>query len=342
MRNFGAIGDVMRDNTDKASLYGVLLILAAVAFLSVMDAAMKVLIDGGLAVLQILALRSWLVVPLMTIWALKAGGVAALKSDRVKLHLVRVMLGTGAPVFFFTSLKTLPLADATTIFFGSTFIMTALSVVVLKEHVGPHRWTAVLLGFVGVLVAMQPSGEALDVGVLYALGSSVSYALFALTTRKLGTSEGALKQVLYFHVWLGVLGAASLPFTYRPFTGEEVGIVAGVGALVVVGHLCMTRAFTIAPVGLVAPFEYSALIWAGGLGFLVWGDVPGSALILGAAIIVASGLYLMYRERQAAGRARPAALAAAAAAPVALITPRAAQDASTDDTAQDAITNEAD
>lgn len=319
----------MMQKTDNASLLGVVLILVAVALLSVMDAAMKVLIDGGLAVLQILALRSWLVVPLMTAWALKSGGIAAIKSKRVELHLLRVVLGTGAPVFFFSSLKTLPLADATTIFFGSTFIMTALSVVVLKEHVGPHRWVAVFVGFVGVLIAMQPGGQGLDVGVLYALGASLSYALFTIATRKLGSSEGTLKLVLYFHVWLGILGTASLAFTYRPFTGDEVGIVACVGALVVGGHLCMTRAFTIAPVGLVAPFEYSALVWAATLGFLVWGDVPGPALILGAAIIVASGLYLMYRETLIVGRAKTAALAAAAAVPVAVITPQAAQDSPT-------------
>lgn len=317
----------MSDRAQNAPLLGVLLVLAAVAFLSVMDAAIKVLIDGGLAVLQILALRSWLVVPLMTAWALKKGGLAALKTKRLKLHLWRVGLGTGAPVFFFTSLKTLPLADATTIFFGATFIMTGLSVVVLNERVGPHRWAAVALGFVGVLIAMRPSGDALDIGALYALGSSVSYALFILATRKLGSSEGAVKQVLYFHVWLGVLGTAALPFVYRPYTFEEIGIIAVVGALVVAGHLCLTRAFSIAPVGLVAPFEYSALVWAALLGFLVWGDVPGPQVVIGASVIVASGLYLMYRETRAARRmakAGEADVAGAAAAPLALVTPAAA------------------
>lgn len=326
----------MTNKLSSAPLFGVFLVTIAVAVLSVMDAVMKGLIDGGLAVLQILALRSWLVVPFMAAWALKAGGLAALKTKRWKLHLLRVGLGTGAPLFFFSSLKTLPLADATTIFFGSTFIMTALSVVVLKEHVGPHRWAAVVVGFAGVLIAMKPTGDALDVGSLYALASSVSYALFILTTRKLGSSEGALKQVLYFHVWLGVLGTASLPFTYRPFTGEELLFAALAGALVVIGHLCLTRAFSIASVGLVAPFEYSALLWAALLGYLVWGDVPGSQVVLGAGVIVASGIYLMYRETRAAqrgkrdARAEAALAGAAAAAPVALITPQSTRDVGPD------------
>lgn len=327
----------MTDRAQNAPLVGVLLVLAAVALLSTMDAVMKVLIDGGLAVLQILALRSALVVPFMTAWALKRGGVAALKTGRWKLHLLRVALGTGAPVFFFSALKTLPLADATTIFFGATFIMTALSVVVLKEQVGPHRWTAVVVGFIGVVIAMRPtgggSGEALDVGSLYALGSSVSYALFILATRKLGSSEGALKQVLYFHMWLGMLGAVSLAFHYRPFSGQEVAFAAVAGVLVVAGHLCLTRAFSIASVGLVAPFEYSALVWAALLGYFVWGDVPGPQVVLGAGVIVASGLYLMYRETRTARRSKREAGAAAEttrvettlagveAAPLALVVP---------------------
>ena len=311
----------MKHQMDNAPLAGVLFIMAAVALLSVMDAAMKVLVDGGIAVLQILALRSWLVVPPMTIWALKKGGVAALKTGRVKLHLMRVVLGTGAPFFFFTSLKTLPLADATTIFFGSTFIMTALSVAVLNERVGPHRWAAVVVGFMGVLVAMQPTSASIDVGVFYAFGSSISYALFALITRKLGTSEGALKQVLYFHVWLGTVGALALPFIYRPYELDEVVLIAVTGGLVVAGHLCLTRAFSIAQVGLLAPFEYSALVWAATLGFLIWGDVPGPALLFGAGIIVLSGLYLMYREVRAARHGKRA-LAGAAVAPVIVISPQ--------------------
>ena len=258
--------DPVLNKAVNAPLLGVLLVLAAVGFLSVMDAAIKVLVDGGLAVLQILALRSWLVVPLLAAWGWRRDGMAGLKTSRVKLHLLRVVLGTGAPVFFFTSLKTLPLADATTIFFGATFIMTALSVLVLKERVGPHRWAAVVLGFVGVVIAMRPTGTAWDVGSFYALGSSVSYSLFILATRKLGSSEGAVKQVLYFHAWLGVLGTLALPFVYRPYSGEEVAIIVAVAALVVGGHLCLTRAFSIAEVGLIAPFEYSAMILAAALG----------------------------------------------------------------------------
>lgn len=289
----------MADHTPDKPLAGIVLIVAAMAILSAMDAAVKVLVDGGLAILQMLALRSWIVVPFMAAWAVWRGrGIGALKTARPGLHLLRVVAGTGAPLFFFSALKTLPLAEATTIFFGTTFIMTGLSVPILKEKVGPHRWAAVAAGFVGVVIAMRPTGAVFDVGALYVLGGSVSYALFVLITRKLGPGEGTVKQVLYFHAWLGIVSTAALPFVHRAMTPTEIGLTALVAALVVAGHLAMTRAFLLAPIGVIAPFEYSALVWAGLLGFAVWGDVPGTHTLLGGAVIVASGLYVIRREQK--------------------------------------------
>lgn len=294
----------MTNTTNNAPLEGVLLVLVAVALLCAMDATIKVLMDGGLAVAQILALRSWLLAPPMAAYLVRRGGWAAIKTGRAGLHMLRVVLGTGAPLFFFSSLKTLPLAEATTIFFGATFMMTALSVPLLKERVGPHRWAAVVVGFLGVVVAMRPTGDVAIEGSLYALASSLSYALFILMTRKLGSSEGAFKQVLYFHAWIGMLCTLALPFLYRPFTGHEVGLVTLAAVLVSAGGVFLTRAFSIAPVGLVAPFEYSGLVWAAVFGFVLWEDVPGPYTVIGAGIIVASGLYLTYRETQASRRAR--------------------------------------
>lgn len=295
----------MIESRPNAPVLGVLLILAAMALLSGMDALVKGLMVDGMAVVQMLALRSWLVVPVMAGWAVRRGGTAAVKTARPGLHLLRVALGTGAPLFFFSALKTLSLGDATTIFFGATFIMTALSVPLLKERVGPHRWVVVVAGFVGVVIAMRPSGAVISLGALYAFGASVSYSLFALATRKLGPEEGTVKQVLYFHGWLGIVSTAALPFVFRPYASGEVAVIAGVGGLVVVGHLCMTRAFHVAPVGLVAPFEYTALVWAVVFGYLAWGDVPGVHTVAGAALIVASGVYLAVREARAHRNARP-------------------------------------
>lgn len=286
----------MSDKTSNTAVLGVVLIIFAMAFLSTMDAAVKILVDGGLAILQMLALRSWIVTPLMAAWLLRKGDFTAVKTPQVKLHLLRVAVGTGAPLCFFSALKTLPLPDTTTIFFGATFIMTALSVPILKEKVGPHRWAAVLVGFAGVLIAMRPSGDFLDAGAFYAFGGSICYGLFVLLTRKLGPGEGTVKQVFYFHLWLGVVSTAALPFVYRPFESGEIGLVCAVSGLVIAGHLTMTRAFVLAPIGILAPFEYIALVFAAALGYLIWGTVPGPLTLLGAGIIVISGMYLIYRE----------------------------------------------
>jgi drug/metabolite transporter (DMT)-like permease len=190
------------------------------------------------------------------------------------------------------------LADATVIIFGATFIMTALSVPVLKEYVGPHRWAAILVGFIGVFIAAHPNGDFFSSGAIYALLASFSYAIIVLITRWMGPGEGAFKQVFYFHIWMMVAASVlSLP-SFQPMSGIDIGWVALAGLLSVFGHLCLTRAFTIAPVGVVAPFEYTTLVWATLIGFVVWGHIPGFKVVIGATIIVASGLYLLHRERR--------------------------------------------
>jgi len=286
----------MVDSAPNNNLQGIVLILLGVLLLTVMDAVVKVLLDDGFSVLQILAVRSWFVVPAMAVWAWRVSSGSILRTKRPALHFVRVVLGFFAPFLFFSSLTTLPLADATVIFFGATFIMTALSVPLLKEYVGPHRWGAVVVGFLGVVVAANPSGDFFQSGAVLAMLSSLSYALFMLITRWMGPGEGAFKQVLYFHAWVGVVASAFVYADFKPMTAGDLGLVVLVSVIAVSGQLCLTRGFSIAPVGVVAPFEYSAMVWASLMGYWLWGDIPGNATIIGAGVIVASGLYLLHRE----------------------------------------------
>lgn len=279
-----------------APVLGMALIAAAMLALSAMDATIKVLLDGGLAVVQVLAPRSWIVVLVLLAWSISRDGLAGVSTTRPWLHVLRVVSGLGAPLFFFSALRTLPLADATTIVFGATFMTTGLSALVLKEPVGIHRWAAVVVGFAGVVVAMRPTGAMMDAGVFYAFGAAVSYSLLILTTRKLGSGEGTVKQVLYFHVGIGVASTIALPFVYRPFTDGDWALIGLSTVLVIAGHIGMTRALHLAPVALLAPVEYTALIWAAMFGFLIWGDVPSPHTVVGAAIVVASGIYLVFRE----------------------------------------------
>lgn len=298
----------------STNVQGIVLVILGVFALSVMDACMKLLLDDGYSVEQLLAVRSWMIVPGMLIWAWRRLPAGALTTKRPKVHFVRVVLGFFAPFCFFNALSVLPLADATVIFFGTTFIMTALSVPILKEQVGPHRWAAVVCGFLGVVIAAQPGGAFLGgdgspewaYGVVMAVLSSFAYASFMLTTRWMGPGEGTFKQVLYFHVWLGLVTSVLAAPAFRAMPGADFALLVLAALIVVAGHLCLTHGFAIAPVGLVAPFEYTALVWAMGIGYVLWGHIPEPPVMVGAGIIVASGLYLLHRETRKAVAQRPA------------------------------------
>lgn len=300
---------------------GIVLILFSALLLTMMDGVIKLLLGSDISVLQILAVRSWLIVPLMALWSWRVLPAGALRTKRPAVQFVRVVLAFFAPFLFFSALETLPLADATVIFFGATFIMTALSVPLLKEYVGPHRWAAVVVGLAGVVIAANPSGDFWQGGSVLALLASLSYSLSMLITRWMGPGEGAFKQVLYFHTWVGVVATFFVLAEFRAMSLTEFSMIVVVTGLAVSGHLCLTRAFSIAPVGLIAPFEYSAMVWATLIGFFVWGDVPGALTIIGAGTIVVSGLYLLHREQLQKRRDKLIAAEAAEAAPLPVAVP---------------------
>ena len=310
----------MHKDGEPSNLTGIALVLLAVILLSSMDGTMKYLVESGYSVIQILAVRSWIVLPLLLLWLPRSGGLAALKTSRKGLHLLRVVVGFGAPFFFFQSLALLPLADATVIFFGATFMMTALSVPILKEKVGVHRWSAIGVGFLGIVVAANPTGDVFNIGALYAFAASLSYSLLMLITRLMGQGEGTFKMVFFFHAWIGLVstalvvlgvgGVTFLPIEMTP-SMDALGGVVLVSLLVIVGHASLMRAFAIGPIGLLAPFEYSALLWSALIGYLFWAEVPGPNFWGGSALVVASGIYLVHRERTLEKEGRAAKLAKA-------------------------------
>jgi len=298
----------MTEKHEQHNLAGIALVLTGIGALTVMDSVAKWLVGAHYSVMQILAFRGWIIVAGMLFLVPRLGGLAALKTARPGGHVLRIAVGFFAPYLFFSSLKTMPLADTTVIFFGgATFLMTALSVPLFKERVGAHRWAAICVGFVGVLIAAQPGSSVFQADAFYALGSGAAYALMMLATRWLGPSEGVFRQVFYFNLGLAVIGSASLPLVFVPMPMADFGIVLSMAALAVSGHYCTTKAFGLAPVGLLAPFEYSALVWSAILGYVFWDDIPGHPVLAGAGIIVASGVYLAHRETLAARRKKHAA-----------------------------------
>lgn len=281
----------------QQALRGVLYMSAAILALSVMDALAKWLVMGELHVFQLLAVRS-LMILLVFLLINRVGDGGVIRSARWRVQLLRGMVGAGAPIFFFLSLKVLPLAEATALFFSSTFIMVGLSAWVLKEPVGLHRWLAVLIGFCGVLLITRPGAEVFRIEALYVLLASLSYAVLVVSGRWLSRTEAATSLVFYFNLGLLVVCMPVLPWFWMPMTGQALLAVAAFAGLALLGHIGIAQAFRLAPVGLIAPIEYSALIWATVLGALVFGDWPDGITFAGMAVILAAGVYLLHGERR--------------------------------------------
>ena len=261
-----------------------------------MDAIAKWLVQDALNPIQLIAVRSWILVVVLLSYYLMTSQLEQIKPTRPVAQGIRGMFGFFATYFFFSSLKFLPLADAAVIFFSGTFMITVLSWPLLKERVGFHRWIAVIIGFVGVVVAMKPQGGGQMIGYVYCLIGSLAYALLFISGRWLSRTETVISLVFSFNLGLGVVCTLLVPLVWVPMTGELILFVFCFAVLALLGHVCLTYAFSKAPVGVIAPFEYTGLIWTAALGYLVWKDIPANNVILGAAIIVCCGLYVIYRE----------------------------------------------
>lgn len=289
----------------SSNTFAIILIVGGMFTLSAMDATVKYVVEGGISVLQMLAMRSWIVVPVLALWMMFNGGVKQLYTGKPLMHFLRVFFGFGAPFFFFNAISILELAEATVIAFSATFIMTALSVPILKEHVGVHRWGAILFGFGGIVIATDPTSDIFNIGALYAILAALSYSIMMIITRLIGNTEGTFKLLFYFHLWAGLVSTGSVllglgGLVYEPveFSLSMVGWggIMAISAFVITGHYGIMRAFSIAPVGLIAPYEYSILLSAAFFGYMIWGHVPQPNFWAGATLVVLSGVYLVMRE----------------------------------------------
>ena len=280
----------------KNNLLGIGLMLLAMLLFEVMDAVVKWLIRDDLTAIQVIAIRSWIIVPSMLVLLALRGSLKDLSMRRPGQHLLRGMIGFLAPFAFFTSLKSLPLADATVVFFSAAFVLTAASAIVLKERVGIHRWSAVAIGFVGVLIAMNPTGGGDTEAYLLVLCATIFYAFIFITGKKMSEHDSVTSLVFSLHLGMGVAATIALPWVWVPIDLTDFGQLAVVASIALVAHFVFTTAFARAEVSALAPFEYSALLWAVLIGYLVWGDLPTTEVWIGAAIIIAAGLYMAHRE----------------------------------------------
>ncbi len=291
------------DNADRPGL-GIALMLAGIAGFAVMDAIIKWL-TVDYPVTQVVALRSWFGLPLLSLLALYEGGLNALRTRRPHVHIGRYILVLALSFSFFWALSQMKLVDAVAITFAAPIFITVLSVPLLKEPVGLHRWAAISVGFIGVLIMLRPGMGVFQWAALVALGSTVVYALLMITTRAFKSTESTAALMLYPQLGMSLTGIVFAPlFWVTPSLGD-LGLFALAGLFGSIGVVCLTHAFRLAPVAIISPFEYSALIWATLLGFLLWGELPDMYTLFGAGIVISSGLYIIYRETIKVGRARP-------------------------------------
>jgi len=225
-----------------------------------------------------------------------AGGAAALRTLRPARHCVRAALWCGAFILSFLSLKFLPLAEAVSLSFLAPIFMTALSVPLLGERVGIHRWSAVIVGFVGVLFMTRPNGQFLQLGTLFGIGSALCSAFGALSVRQLSRTETAAAITCYMHVFAALMLAVALPLAWITPTWQATLIIFAIGLLGGTGQYLSTQSLSCAPAAVIAPFNYTQIIWAVILGYAIWGDLPDLSLVVGVALVIASGLYICVRE----------------------------------------------
>lgn len=245
---------------------------------------------------QLLLIRSLAALAVLLPMMGREGLAAAITVDRPKLHLLRTVLATVEVACFYFAVIYLPLADVMAFYLAAPIFVAAMSPFLLGERVGWRRWTAIVVGFVGVLIALGPSASSFALPALLSIAGSFFFSLMIVTTRALGAAPDS---VLVFWQTVGALlaGLVVTPFVWVPPSGLDYALLALLGIVALGAHVCVNRSLKLAPAATVAPYQYTLIVWAILLGYLVFGDVPTPEMLIGAAIIVASGLFIFWREQ---------------------------------------------
>lgn len=265
-----------------------------VFFLVSLDVTARWLLESY-SLMQFIFLRCSFSVVLILMFAAARGKLGGLHTSRYGWHFARSVLMAGAMFSFFHALRFVPLADIVVFVFAAPLIVTLMSQPFLGEAVGPWRWGAVIVGFCGVLVVLRPGVGEVHPAAMFALLAAVAYAGVALTARKLASESNLSLSIYTFAVPLAVSGFLFAPGWQPPGAVDWLLFVVS-GAFGGLGIVFLHAAYQRAPVAVIVPFEYTALIWAAGAGFLFWGEVPDRYTWFGAAIIVSSGLFILWRE----------------------------------------------
>ncbi len=285
--------------------FGIALRIGAATSFAIMAAIIKLGHEAGIPLPELVFYRFAFGLPPLLLWIAFTRQYGAWRTKRPLAHVTRGVLGLGTMALAFSALAYLPLAEATTISFIAPLFSVMLSALILGEKVGRYRWSAVAVGFAGVLIVVQPSGTDLPaIGLGLALAAALGVAAVTIAIRQIGRTESTPTTVLWFTIFAMLVSGTLLPIYGQAHDARGWFLLLLLGLSGGLGQLFLTSSLRFAPVPVVVPFDYSQLIWAVLLGWLIWQVQPAPTTWIGAAIIVASGLFTVYREHKL-GRDRP-------------------------------------
>lgn len=274
---------------------GILFMLLGTALFTFNDALGKWMV-ASVAVGQLLFIRSAAALAILLPMVHRAGWRQVFLLEQPGRHAIRLALIVAEVACFYLAVRHLPLADVMAVYQATPLIVTVLAIPLLGETVGWRRGIAVAVGFGGVLLVLQPQAGVFTAPALIALAGSLAYALMMIATRKL-RSTGALSLIVYHTLAVGAAGLLTLPWGWSPVGMLEIAYLALIGVVATLAHMSMNQALRLAPAAVVVPYTYTSLLWAILLGWLFFADLPTMPMLAGAGIIVASGLFVLHRER---------------------------------------------
>ncbi|MCW0234480.1 MAG: DMT family transporter [Ferrovibrio sp.] len=281
---------------DTGHWRGIAFMLLGTALFTFNDALGKWMV-ASVAVGQLLFIRSAAALVILLPLVHRAGWSEVFVLAQPGRHAVRLALIVAEVACFYLAVRHLPLADVMSVYQATPLIVTVLAIPLLGEAVGWRRGLAVAVGFIGVLLVLQPEGGVFTAAALIALAGSTAYALMMIVTRQL-RQTGALSLIIYHTLAVGAAGLLTLPWGWPAVDMTGISYLALIGVVATAAHMCMNQGLRLAPAAVVAPYTYTSLLWAILLGWLFFADLPTPLMLLGAAIIVASGLFVLHRERQ--------------------------------------------
>jgi len=286
----------------QSPLRGIAFMVLSVAIFCVMDALVK-LLSQSYHPFQVAFFRSLFALVPIGVMVAASGGMSVLRTRHLAAHAARSVVGIAALLGFFYSFAHMKLADVVAIGFAGPLFITALSVPLLGEHVGWRRWSAVVVGFLGVMLVVNPGAGVFDPVALVALGAALFYSFAVIVIRKLSVTESNSAIVFYFSIAAAAVCGAMMPFLWVTPSLEHFALLVLIGLLGGSAQYVMVEAFRWGQVSVLAPFEYTAIFFSLGFGYFIFGETASPTMLAGVAIITASGLYILHRETMRSRRA---------------------------------------